>query len=92
MFNKILVPIDFSDCSVNATRYAAALCKRTNGRLVLMHSLNVPVTHGEIGATSILGELTSGIEEDVEEGKIKEKGMLRVLGRYLLENFVKNSK
>ncbi len=64
---KILVPLDFSDCSVNALRYAIGLAKRMNGQLVLLHTLNVPVTHGEMGATAILNELTHGIEEDVEE-------------------------
>ncbi|MEM6525770.1 MAG: universal stress protein [Bacteroidota bacterium] len=64
---KILVPTDFSECAINATRYAAALAKRMNGSLVLLHTLNVPVTHGEMGATTIIGELTSGIEDDVDE-------------------------
>ncbi|MEM9856944.1 MAG: universal stress protein [Bacteroidota bacterium] len=67
MNTKILVPVDFSECSINATQYAASLAKKMNASLVLLHSLNVPVTHGELGATTILGELTTGIEEDIEE-------------------------
>ena len=67
MTHKILVPIDFSECSVNATKYAVGLAKKMNSHLVFLHTLNVPVTHGEIGANAILGELTRGIEEDVNE-------------------------
>lgn len=67
MTNKIIVPTDFSECAINATKYAVALAKKINGSLVLLHTLNVPVTHGEIGATSLIGELTNGIEGDVED-------------------------
>ena len=62
---KILVPVDFSGCSINAVRYAASLAKKIKGEIVLMHSINVPVTHGEIGASTIINELSQGIEEDV---------------------------
>src|SRR5215471_2086957 len=35
--NKILVPVDFSDCSKAAIRYAAQFAHREGGRILLMH-------------------------------------------------------
>lgn len=64
---KLLVPVDFSTCSINAVRYAVTLAKKMKGQVLLMHSLNVPVTHGEIGAAAIVNELSQGIEEDVND-------------------------
>lgn len=64
---KILVPVDFSECSINALQYAVSLAKKMKGKIVLIHSINVPVTHGEIGAATIVSELSQGIEEDVNE-------------------------
>jgi len=40
---NILVPIDFSDCSIKALQYAIGLCKITDGKLVILHSVQVPV-------------------------------------------------
>ncbi len=64
---KILVPVDFSECSINALQYAVSLAKKMKGKILLIHSINVPVTHGEIGAATIVSELSQGIEEDVNE-------------------------
>jgi nucleotide-binding universal stress UspA family protein len=38
----ILVPVDFSDCSVNAVRVAADLVNLYNGKLFLIHSAQLP--------------------------------------------------
>lgn len=91
MTRKILVPIDFSDCSINATRYAVALAKKMNSHLILLHTLNVPVTHGEIGATAILGELTHGIEEDVSENFEKLRGQVPQLKEVTHSQIVRHS-
>ena len=38
-FEKILVPIDFSDCSMKGLAYAKALAKQCGSKLVLLHSV-----------------------------------------------------
>jgi nucleotide-binding universal stress UspA family protein len=39
-FRKILVPIDFSDCSMKGLEYAKALAKQFESTLVLLHSVH----------------------------------------------------
>ncbi len=39
-FKKILCPIDYSDCSAMALRYAAGLALKDSGRLYLMHTID----------------------------------------------------
>lgn len=39
-FKKILCPIDYSDCSAKALRYAAGLALRDSARLYLMHVID----------------------------------------------------
>ena len=38
-FRKILVPIDFSDCSMKGLNYAKALAKHFDAKLILLHSV-----------------------------------------------------
>lgn len=40
---KILVPIDFSDCSYNAAEVAAQIAKKTDARLYMLHVMDIPV-------------------------------------------------
>lgn len=47
---KILVPLDFSDCSKNALRYALSMAKSIQGKLVLLHAYHIPVTLAEEAA------------------------------------------
>lgn len=47
---KILVPIDFSDCSKKALQYAIPLAKQFNAMLIL---LNVVPHHNDIGQKSL---------------------------------------
>ncbi len=42
---RILLPIDFSDCSVDALEYAAVVAQRTKASLMLLHVLE-PVSYG----------------------------------------------
>lgn len=55
---KILVPLDFSDCSDNALKNAIKLADRMNMELILMHSYIVPVAMAEHAS----GFLTQEIE------------------------------
>ena len=43
--NRILVPVDFSDCSLEAVEYAALMAQRHNASLTLLHVLE-PVSYG----------------------------------------------
>ena len=43
----ILVPIDFTDCSLNAADYACQLAKQTNGEIILLHAFHVPAPVSE---------------------------------------------
>ncbi len=44
-FHRILVPVDFSDCSLNALEYAALVARRTKASLRVLHVLE-PVCYG----------------------------------------------
>ena len=39
-FKKILCPVDYSDCSAKALRYAAGLALKDSGKLYLMHVID----------------------------------------------------
>ncbi|RTL59894.1 MAG: universal stress protein [Sphingobacteriales bacterium] len=41
----ILVPVDFSDTSINAVRYAAQLAVQINGKVMMLHAYQYPVIH-----------------------------------------------
>ncbi len=42
--NRILVPIDFSDCSIQALQYGQELCDRFDAELHMLHVLEMHVT------------------------------------------------
>ena len=63
---KILVPVDFSDCSKNALRSAANLGRLIDAELLLIHAYHVPVPHVEAGASAIVQPLMEGYEENVD--------------------------
>lgn len=50
--NNILVPVDFSDCSRNALRYAIELAQRVNAQLHLIHSYYIPVPTADIAVVA----------------------------------------
>ena len=39
---RILVPIDFSDCSVNALKIAVQIAKKTDAEIILLHLIDLP--------------------------------------------------
>jgi nucleotide-binding universal stress UspA family protein len=43
---NILVPTDFSDNAANALDYALGLARHTQGRLLLFHNSDIPLTYG----------------------------------------------
>lgn len=44
----ILVPTDFSDVANNATLFAFKLAKKSNARVILLHTYNLPFTSGQM--------------------------------------------
>src|SRR6185436_15978356 len=47
----ILVPVDFSDCSALAVRFAVNLQKKDSGNIVLLHVLDEGETDTSLGTT-----------------------------------------
>jgi len=60
---KIIVPIDFSDQSKHAMHFAAEFSKLIEAELVLLHVLELPVSH-----FSIAGEVNRQVMEDFYTG------------------------
>lgn len=48
LLTKLVVPVDFSECSYSAIRHAIAIAIRTGAELMLLHSVQLPVQTGEI--------------------------------------------
>ncbi len=46
---RILVPIDFSDCSLKALRYAVPLARQHEASITLLHVVNVPTYYAVDG-------------------------------------------
>jgi len=63
---KILVPIDFSECSKNALRNAINIARRTEKELVLINAFVVPVTHVEFGGATMIQEMAHDMEVNIK--------------------------
>ncbi|MBL0017966.1 MAG: universal stress protein [Bacteroidetes bacterium] len=48
LLKRIFVPVDFSDCSDNAIRYAVAIAIRTGAEIFLFNSVQVPLQAAEM--------------------------------------------
>lgn len=68
--NRILVPVDFSDCSLEAVEYAALMAQRHRASLTLLHVLE-PVSYG-LDFTLLQG----GKREEVRERSTARLGDL----------------
>ncbi len=67
--NKILVPVDFSPCALNALRIAADLAGRTGASLEVINAIHVPAhPHADVmAAQTIVQPMLSEYEAQVEE-------------------------
>ena len=66
--NKILVPIDFSPCSINALKMAIQLAKKTDASLELVNAIHVPHPHVDVvGAEAVVQPILADYEIQVEE-------------------------
>ena len=78
LFNKILVPYDFSDCAKNALKEALKLCDKHCGEITLMHVLNVMTTPGDLkeAEEQMQRELHEvSLIENIDGGVIVKKGV-----------------
>ncbi len=69
---KIIVGIDFSDCSINALEYAMAIAKKANSELILLwieRSNGSAISKSE--AEKMLSELTKKYQQLLPESKIE---------------------
>ncbi len=65
----ILVPIDFSECSLEALQYSVALARAFSARVVVLHVIDVSVRYGldAIPVPLPSAEITAKVAERVEE-------------------------
>ncbi|MEW6306551.1 MAG: universal stress protein [Verrucomicrobiota bacterium] len=68
---KVLVPVDFSECSLKALRYALAFAKQFNATLDLVHIVHVNFPGGEYGAIDY-----PLLEKQMVDGAVKQLGEL----------------
>ena len=72
-YKRILVPVDFSDCAINAVKYAVNFSKATESKLVLLHAYHIPIPAAEAGLT-----IDANLADDfIEEGKEKMEKLYR---------------
>ena len=64
LIQNILVPVDFTESSLYAARYAASLAQKHNGRLYVLHVKEPFPVHGRIVAGSL---------EDVQKHRMIEE-------------------
>jgi nucleotide-binding universal stress UspA family protein len=70
-YSRILVPIDFSDCALNALEYAISFAKATEGKLILLYAYHIPVPAAEAAMTIN----TRLVDEFIKEGDDRMKGL-----------------
>jgi nucleotide-binding universal stress UspA family protein len=78
--NTILVPVDFSPASRNATNYAAELAKLLHTRLLLFHAYMLPTPISEVPYAMVT---VDNLQKENEDQLKKEADRLR--GQYGLE-------
>jgi nucleotide-binding universal stress UspA family protein len=70
-FEKVLVPVDFSENSHASLQYAVEFARRHNSRLILLHVVEpavYPVTDGLTGLASV----SIGTDEDTAETRLRQ--------------------
>ena len=69
-FSKILLPVDFSERSTGAARYAQALARHFGAELVLLHVLTPP--NYEFGAPELAGSMLDELSRNRAEQAARE--------------------
>ena len=52
LIHRILCPVDFSDTSMKAVKYAERLASQTGSELLLVHAFERPESYGDVGQTT----------------------------------------
>ncbi len=92
MFNKrILVPIDFSNCSINALRYAVNMAKKMKAELLIMNAFYVSMTHAEVDGGGIVSGLASDADNDIQENFKTLENLVPELSEVDYETIVKHA-
>ncbi|MCG8319577.1 MAG: universal stress protein [Cytophagales bacterium] len=81
--NNILVPIDFSECSLNALRYALTMAKDFKAKITVINGYKIPIPAADINYTfdpSIYDDYEKEMKEKFSllPGKIPELNMVEV--------------
>ena len=63
---KIIVPTDFSDCALNACKYAAKLAKSFNSKIIIVSGYQVPMPAADF-SLSIDQDMVEVFEVEAEE-------------------------
>ncbi|MFN8397755.1 MAG: universal stress protein [Bacteroidia bacterium] len=81
LLSHILVPVDFSECSDNAIRFAVAIAIRTGAEIRLFHGLQVPLQTAELSvfplaemekeAATRLAHMAAEIEDWLDKEKFR---------------------
>lgn len=74
---KILVPIDGSECSLYAARYAVKLAKDENAQLFCIHVIGSVPYYGYISSPPAIDQYYKDLEEKVESWFSKVRDMAR---------------
>ena len=68
MIKRILVPTDFSPCSINALHYAVAFAKQLIAEeLLILHTFIAPVAYGEMGLASSTTKISRGQKDEITQ-------------------------
>jgi nucleotide-binding universal stress UspA family protein len=76
---KILVPIDGSECSLNAAKYATRIAKNENARLFCIHVIG-SVPYGYASSPPAIDQYFKDLEEKVQSWFDKVRDMAKIEG------------
>jgi len=91
LLDRILVPIDFSDCSLDALEYAVVVAQRAKASLILLHVLE-PVSYGldfTLALPTSRGQQREAIAERLA-GIITALDAVKVKSEYLIRGGLPN--
>lgn len=77
-FKRILVPVDFSDCSNNAVNYAIAIGMHTGAIVDLIHAVHFPVAESEL--------MISADQELEKHAEIRMENLRTSIRNWLVKN------
>ena len=79
---RILVPVDFSECSGAAFTYACELARKLDAKVTLLHVWDVPFLWSSVGDTMV----TVPTEEPMTVAQLVKKRATEEIARFLNDN------